>query len=67
MTPKQIDTCVVSSMFKAVKKELRATAMEEAKNKIRNLLTQRANAQKVLANIDREIEDLKLQLSQEFE
>lgn len=61
------DVPTVDGLFKEVQAEVNQEALDKAKIQIKDLLRQKANAEKVVANIDRQIEELKLKLSQELQ
>ena len=46
-------------------KEINAEQLESAKNRYKRKLKEISNAQKIVANLNRELEDLELELSQD--
>ena len=56
----------VDDLFNDVQKELNEDIRTKAKAKIKTLLLQKISAEKVLGNIDRQIDDLRLQIKQEL-
>ena len=61
------DVPTVDGLFKEVQAEVNQEAFDKARVQIKDLLRQKANAEKVVANIDRQIEELKFKLSQELQ
>ena len=61
------DALTVDGLFKEVQAEVNQEVIDKAKVQIKDLLRQKASAEKVVANIDRQIEELKFKLSQELQ
>ena len=59
-------TEVVNELFDEAQKEINEKVKKEAREKIKTLLLQKTSAERVLKNIDRQIEDLKLQINHEL-
>lgn len=57
---------VVNELFDEAQEEINEKVKQDTKKKIKDLLTQRTSAERVLKNIDRQIEDLKLQIVHEL-
>ena len=56
----------IDELFSEVQEEINEDSKKKAKAKIKNLLEQKIKTERILHNIDRQIEDLKLQISQEL-
>lgn len=56
----------IEELFEEAQEEINEETVKAAKIKIKDLLNQRTKAQKVVANLDRQIDDLKLQISQDL-
>lgn len=56
----------IKELFEEAQEEINEETVKAAKIKIKDLLNQRTKAQKVVANLDRQIDDLKLQISQDL-
>lgn len=57
---------LVDELFEEVRAEVNEDEIKTAKLQIKNLLQQKAKAEKVVKNIDRQIEDLKLKIAGEL-
>lgn len=57
---------MVDGLFDEVQEEINEDIVKDAKLKIKELLQQRVKAEKVLNNLDRQIQDLKLRISQDL-
>lgn len=57
---------MIDDLFDEVKDELNEDVIKAAKIKIKTLLEQKMKAEKVVKNLDRQIDDLRLQISQEL-
>ncbi len=57
---------LVDGLFEEVQDEINEDVVKDAKIKIKELLQQRLKAEKVLKNLDRQIDDLKLKINQEL-
>jgi len=55
----------VDAITKEAQRELDADAAKEMKKRVKELLKKKADAEKVVKNIDREIEDLQAELAGE--
>lgn len=66
MATKSIKKNVVDELFNEAQVEINERVKKEAKVKIKDLLSQRINAVKLVTNIDRQIESLKLKIGQEL-
>jgi len=58
---------LVAELMDEAKEELSKEVRGKAKSRIKTLLSRRSDAKKVLDNIDREIKELELTISQEVE
>lgn len=56
----------VDGLFDEVQEEINEDIIKDAKLEIKQLLQQRVSAEKVLSNLDRQIAELKLKISQDL-
>lgn len=57
---------MVEDLFNEVQEEVNEDVVKEAKIQIKSLLQQKIKAEKVVSNIDRQIEEMKLKISQDL-
>lgn len=57
---------IVDSVIEEAEKEIREEIVKNAKSKLKNKLRERSSAAKILANIDREIEMIKLEIGHDL-
>jgi len=57
---------MIESLFNDVQEEINEDLVKNAKFKIKDLLLQKAKTQRILSNLDRQIDELKLQIKQEL-
>ena len=58
---------LIDELFSEVQEEINEDVKKDAKLKIKSLLEQKSKTEKILRNLDRQIADLKLQISHELE
>lgn len=61
-----VKTGLINDLFDEVQDEINEDIIKEAKLKIKALLQQKVKIEKLMQNTNRQIDDLKLQINQEF-
>lgn len=56
----------IDGLFNEVQDEINEDLIKDAKIKIKDLLLQRSKTERILSNLDRQIDELKLQITQEL-